>query len=30
MGERGLGGIPTEGMFVKMDRDGVLTHRKRQ
>ena len=30
--KRGLGGIPMEGMFVEMDRDGseVLTHGKRQ
>ena len=27
-GKRGLGGIPMEGMFVEMDRGGVLTHRK--
>ena len=33
MGERGLDGIPMEGMFVEMDRGGVggvLTHRKKQ
>ena len=29
-GERGLGGIPMEGMFVEMYRGGVLTHRKRK
>ena len=27
-GERGLGGIPVERMFVEMARDGVLTHRQ--
>ena len=25
---RGLGGIPMEGMFVEMDRGGVLIHKK--
>ena len=25
-----LGGLPMEGMLVKMDRGGVLTHGKRQ
>ena len=29
-GGRGLDGIPMEGMFVEMDRGGVLTHEKRQ
>ena len=31
LGKRGLGGIPMEaGMFVEMDRGGVLTYRKRR
>ena len=29
-GAGGLEGIPMEGMFVEMDRGGVLTHEKRQ
>ena len=29
VGERGSDGIPMVGMFVEMDRGGVLTHRKR-
>ena len=29
-GKRGLGGIRMEGVFVEMERGGILTHEKRQ